>query len=231
MVRRLGGLLRDLGPATAICYLLDRMLRRLSAGRASVIRYVLTMQPLEVPPRLPARRGGSIRVAAEDPVAVNATQRLRPDHAIRHRVEQGAICLVARAANGEFLGWIWFVPGPFDEDEVRVRYALVPVQRVAWDLDVWVEPAQRLGFVFAALWDAAAEGLRERGFAWTASRVSAYNLGSLNAHRRLGAREVGVVTFLTLGSWQCRIARRPFGWRCTGARGSTPELRLVAPDE
>jgi len=81
------------------------------------------------------------------------------------------------------------------------------------------------------LWDHASDWMRARGYAWTISRISAFNRESLAAHARLGIRPVGRATFLRCGRFQVALLdRAPFvhaGWRDDQA----PTLRLRPPPE
>jgi len=70
------------------------------------------------------------------------------------------------------------------------------------DLNVFVEPHERLRMVFARLWDEAHAFVRGHGYRWAISRISATNITSLGAPSRLGAEVLGRMSFLFLGRWQ-----------------------------
>lgn len=141
----------------------------------------------------------------------------RPASVLRARYDQGALCLAASDADGQLSGYLWLFFRHYQEDEVRARYRLAGGD-ACWDVDVWVRPRERLGFTFARLWDEAGLLLRARAVAWSCSRISAFNRGSLQAHRRLGALKLGSAMFLRCGAWQwtlasiapyCHLSRRP----------------------
>ena len=73
---------------------------------------------------------------------------------------------------------MWISTGPYDEDEVRARFDPRPQGRAAWDYDIFIVPEERGGLLFVRLWDAAYELLRARGYLWSLSRISSFNLAS-----------------------------------------------------
>lgn len=166
------------------------------------------------------------RVERNDPLV---KQFPRPAEIIAERYRMGAVCLAAEK-QGRFMGFVWLKAAEYPEDEVRCRYVLEPAATAAWDFDVYVEPAFRYGRTFARLWECANDWLRERGYRWSLSRISAFNPESIAAHRRLGTRRIGSAIFLRFGRGQIALFdRAPFvhvGWRPEQA----PTLRLRAPD-
>lgn len=218
---------RELGPGTAVLYACDRALGRLGMGR--VHRYVLVAQPA-AEPRLAARRGGGIeihRISSTDPRLLGLDG-LTPE-VLAHRARHHPVCFAA-VSKGVVVGCLWLAFGAYEEDEVRCRFRPLPEGRVAWDFGVFLLPAYRAGRAFALLWDTANAYLRERGIDWSLSRISAFNAGSLSAHRRLGAVPLGTATFVSVGGWQLAVAsRRPFVHLCRRA-SPPPEIVLAAPD-
>jgi GNAT superfamily N-acetyltransferase len=219
----------ELGTREALFYGVDRGLRALSGGRARLVRYRLLAQPITAPPAA-GRTGGSIRVrevTAADPVTARFP---RPPEVIARRFADGATCLVAES-KGRFVGFLWLAFGAYDEDEVRCRYVLADPARSAWDYDVYVVPEFRLGRAFVRLWEAAQAHLSARGVHWSFSRINRFNRASLDAHRRLGAVELGAAGFLCLGRLQLMVGAGPgvpgigLSWR------GRPVLSLTAPAE
>jgi hypothetical protein len=131
----------------------------------------------------------------------------RPPQVVAARFRQGGFNIAAWR-EGEIAAILWYQFGAYQEDEVRVRYCL-PSPRSCWDYDVFVQPDLRLGTAFCRLWDEAHTRMRARGIAWTCSRISAFNPGSLRAHLRIGAVPMGSATFLGFGNWQLMLATLP----------------------
>lgn len=129
----------------------------------------------------------------------------RPAATIQDRFAQGARCLVA-LRDDDLVGFLWWIEGPYDEDEVRCVFVPQPAERALWDFDVYVAPSHRFGPAFARLWDAVMNRMHASGFQWSCSRISAFNMPSLRAHQRLGARVVGTRSYLCLGMVQVSMA-------------------------
>jgi hypothetical protein len=94
---------------------------------------------------------------------------------------------------------------------------------------VYVEPEFRAGRSFACLWEAANAHLAAHGIRWSLSRISAFNPGSLAAHRRLGIRKLRSASFLCLGGKQLALFGRPPFIHLSLNEGSRPLLRLQPP--
>lgn len=194
----------ELGAANAVLYGIDRVLGRIHR-RLGLDCYYLVAQP--VPPRpLLARRGSAgIRIrplGRDDPLAAAFP---RPAAEIAARFDAGAQCLAA-VRNDVMIGYIWFVRGPYREPDGSCVLVPAPAATTAWDMDIYIDPAERTGRVFAYLWDAAFGALREQGVRWTLSRISAFNARSLAAHRRLGMRRVGRQVVLRAGNVRLLLA-------------------------
>ena len=164
-------------------------------------------------------------VDASDPVI---SQFPREREVITTRFELGAKCYVSEI-KGNFAGYLWLAFDGYDEDEVRCRYEFGSAEPCAWDFDVYVDPAYRLGRTFARLWDAANVALLARGIGWSCSRISRFNPASVAAHKRLGMVRLHTATFLCVGTLQVSIiSTKPFvhiGW----SQKSRPVILLRAP--
>jgi GNAT superfamily N-acetyltransferase len=220
--------LADLGFGNASLYLCDRVLQRLSGGRAFIQRYYLMAQPVKMPMRLPQRLGANFRVrriAGEDPEAQAFP---RPPAVIAARYAQGSTCL-ALYDNDELAGFIWLCPGPYLEDEVRCTFMPVPAGQVAWDYDLYILPEYRNGVAFMKLWSAAMEHLQSQGVAWSASRISAFAPASIAVHKRLGAVRVGQAFFFVFFGLQLMVATLPPFVHLSASRRSSPALNVRAP--
>ncbi len=191
---------RTLGLGTAVLYALSRLARHV--GDAVTVRsYRLMAQPVHPRPRLPARRRQRFAARPLAPGDAAFAQLPLDGATLERRFAQGARCL-GLFRGDTLVAALWYQFGDYEEDEVRCRFRPSDAAAAAWDFDVYVQPEERLGFAFAALWDAADAALRESGRRVSLSRISAFNLASLGSHERLGAREVGRATFIGLGPVQ-----------------------------
>lgn len=222
-----GAALRELGRLNGSLYLLDRALGHLGGG-VRLYRYILFAQPVPAAPLLPVRRGRTIEVrpvAAGDP----ALAAMPLDGAVlRHRYGQGAVCFGA-FRGAAMIGCQWLSLGPYDEDEVRSRFVPSPSRQASWDFDIYIQPEQRAGLAFARLWDTANAYLRERGVAWSFSRISAFNPASIASHGRLGARRIGSATYLRAGRWQLMVCGMSPYVHLSGGNGTVPQIALRPP--
>lgn len=217
----------EMGPGNALLYGAGRIGLRLGIG-AGIHRYIFIAQPIADAPLLPRSRGQSIMVrqlAAGDPALrdLPLTQEV-----LDFRFGQGAICLGALRGD-RTIGCLWLRLGPYVEDEVRSRFVLSPAASTCWDFDVWLAPEHRAGLGFARLWDEANAFLRQRGVAWSVSRVSAFNPRSLRSHARLGAAPIGSALYICLGRLQLMMSTMRPGIHLSWGSRSTPDLQLRAP--
>lgn len=195
-----------MGFVDATLLAVDRVLDRLTGGRARCFKYYFMAQPVPAAPRAPVRSTG---IAVEelrqgDPRLAELD---RPADELRRRFAASCRCLAAWQG-GALTGFMWFTTGQYEEDEVRCTFRLDPRDHAVWDLDVHIVPRYRLGRSFALLWDAAFAAMRAQGARWTLSRVSAFKPESMRAHQRLGARRTGWAVFLLLGSVQFTLTSR-----------------------
>lgn len=205
-------------------YLLDRLLTRLTGGRCRLFKYYIVAQPVAAG-LLPGRRGDSIAVRevfAGDPVLANFA---RPPEVLLNRFAQGARCLVASKAE-RVVGFIWFVVGGYEEDEVRCRFEPLPRDRRAWDFDVFVHEDSRGTLVFPKLWSEAGARMREARIDQTLSRISAFKPESLLAHARLGARVIARCVFLKLGRTEVAWMTLPPRFAFSTSDANRPVLQL-----
>ncbi len=220
-VRAMG---RAAGWRATCAYATDRLLRRLGWG--CVHDYLFLAQPIAatVPPpgKFTSRELGPTDPALD---ALPLTAAVRA-----YRFAQDAICV--GAFDGDRLAAVlWYTAGPYEEDEVRARYAPLPAPACAWDFGVYVLPQYRLSRAFANLWAGAAASMRQRGIRWSLSRINSVNGASVAAHRRLGACSIGRATFVRLGALQIAIANHRPWLHCGLTDRARPLYRLHAPDE
>lgn len=223
-LKKLGKLWEDLGPISAPLYLLHLALSTPSGGRAKIERFILVAQPVHDTPLLPAGKAARSTAKQLEPGDPLLDQCPRPAEVIAQRYAQGAICLAVSKA-GVLQAFIWLIQKHYDEDVARVRFVLPPRGIAAWDFDVYVAPAYRLGYTFLKLWDVANAHLRGLGAHWSLSRISAFNAGSLASHSRLGARPFGSATFLIIGPLQIMFSSLRPGFHVSFGK-SRPDLLM-----
>jgi hypothetical protein len=216
-----------MGRTNACLYALSRVLQRVLGNRIRFVKYYFVAQPVPAcEPASPLLRPGTFSLDWADATSPLLAQMDRPPAVIAERFAQGARCLAATTPAGELAGFLWFVVGPYEEDEVRARFVPKPDQRVAWDFDVTIMPRYRMGRLFSYLWARAGAELRARGVTYTVSRISAFNAGSLASHQRLGARIVGRAVFLCIGPYQLMRASCPSRWHLSRNAQERPVLPI-----
>lgn len=227
MLTKFRQLRADMGTLNALLFGLHRVLSIMSGGRAGIERFIFVAQPVPRQPHIPAHKTTTSVVKTLLPGDALLTQCMRPEAVIAARFAQGAKCL-AIVKDDQLQAAIWLIHGHYDEDVVRARFVLPTSGTAAWDFDVYVAPKYRLGFTFLRLWDAANAYLRDAGVMWSYSRITAFNLGSLASHSRLGASPFGNATFLTLGPVQLMLSSlRP--WLHISLGQSQPDLIMPEP--
>lgn len=194
MIAKFSGLVREFGFANAALYVGGRAIR-LVFPRLDLYRYYIVAQPVPDKDRLPPRRGRTIDIrplGEGDPAFADLPLE---DAVLAFRFRQDVICLGA-FQDGRAIGCLWMCFGTYEEDEIRCHFDLTAAPGSSWDFDVYLTPDARLGFGFLRLWDAANAILRDRGSAWSISRISAFNPGSMASHARMNATRVGSLTAL-----------------------------------
>lgn len=219
---------RQLGAADALLYYLSEVMLRASGRRARVVRYYIVAQPVAAAATAPSAQSSLIVTQLRPGDCALATLP-RAASVIEARFANGDVCL-AVFSKGVLAGFLWLAFGTYEEDEVRCRYQLLD-PRLAWDYDVHIEPAFRMGRSLARLWGAANDLLRSVGVRWSLSRISAFNPASMAAHARMGARRVHSLTVICIGPLQLAFetGRRLPNMSLKAA--SRPVLRLAAPPD
>lgn len=188
----------------SICFAAARVLPYVSFGKGRVVRYRLYAMAVSSWPVPRSRKRPGIVCRRMEANSPELDEFPRPASVCDRRFRDGAVCYAA-FMHERPAGFIWFVPGLYEEDECYCQFLPLPRERAAWDFDVYVFPEFRHTRAFVALWNAAAEHMRRNGIDWTMSRISAFNPGSISAHRRLGAREVGSASFILIGRVQLMV--------------------------
>ena len=223
---RLRNILSDMGAANGMLFILARIANRLCPAIA-IARFYIVAQPVMQSRVLPKGRGASIQVlmlSGHDPLL---DQVATPADEIERRFSGETKCFLA--LRGErVVGHLWVTHSGYRDPVFRCEYRIESPETVAWDFDLWIEPKERMGWAFCRLWDACNEYLAGRKIAWTLSRISAFNAGSLRAHQRIGIHRLRSLTYVCIGrlEWlllfpspSIRISRQAF-----------PLLRVEAPD-
>jgi len=226
MPSRLLSPFQEFGLLAGALYVIDRILCRLSRGTRLFV-YELMVQPIPETPLRGASLAKNLRVRevrdGDPEIAAMPT----PPQIIARRYAQGAICLGAFQQDA-FVGYMWFCPQRYVEDEVRCTYVIQPPGQSVFDFDFYIFPQYRMGTAFVGLWNGANRELRARDVRYTFSRLTRFNLASRRAHQHLGWKLVGRATFLQLWRLQVMAATVfPFVHASVGAT-SGPRLRLSA---
>ena len=195
-----------LGVVDAALGMLQSAITRISRGRIRIVKYLLTAQPVAAP-RVSPRRAGSLVVVEVFAGDTRIALFPRPREEIERRFANGARCIAAW--HGEtFAGFLWFAERGYDEDEVRCTFRLHPDDHAVWDFDVYIDPRFRATRAFALLWTSALAAMHARGVRWSISQVNAFNVESMRAHQRLGARQIGWAFFVLFGALQWTLTSR-----------------------
>lgn len=189
------------------------------------IRYRIVAQPVPENNMVAAHRKSRLQVRRLEPDAPALDQFPRERETFENRFTQGAI--VYAVFDGDRpVGFIWFVMGPYHEDEVNCEFQPHPEGEVAWDFDVYVVPEYRVTTAFLRLWDAAYLHMRTAGVRWSMSRISAFNPVSLAVHRKLGAVDCGTLNFVCIGRMQIAVGSFPPKLRISYASYGKPRYRV-----
>lgn len=220
--------LRHLGLVEGLYYLASRVINKISFGRARLIRYHIVAQPVPIEAPANLRPDGGTVIAPVGAGDALCAEFPRPPAIIAARYSNGNTCLAAKV-KGHFAGFLWYAHHHYEEDEVRCRFEIAEPKLAVWDYDVYVEPQYRLGRTLGRLWAAAHAQLRAEGIRWSFSRISTFNPNSLHSHARLGARNIGTLTFLTLGQAQLTFGLTDRRIHYSASTDTWPEYRLHAP--
>ena len=221
-----------LGLWNTVLFAVSRVLDSATGSRFRLVRYYFVAQPvtlLSASDYSEISRTGPFTLSWVDADCPDFSQTERPASVLAARFAQGARCLMATyGAHKEFAGFIWFVIGSYDEDEVRARFMPQPVGQTSWDFDVSIAPRFRMSRLFSYLWRAANAEMSSLGVTCSFSRISAFNATSLTSHQRLGGFVMGKATFLCVGKLQLMIStlypRLHISW-CDRQR---PEIKLAS---
>lgn len=216
----------EFGWRDGMLYNLSQILGRLHI--ASLYKYYFYAQPLAKKAKLPARLGRNIETRWLQLGDPSLSDIPRPPNVVVQRYNQGAKCLAA-FIDGKLVGCIWYVFSRYKEDEVRCDFILQDKDLCVWDFDVYVDPDYRIGIVFMHMWDLVNEHLRNCGYRWSLSRISAFNLHSIRSHERLGAQRLSSASYIAIGPIQLMFS--DILPSLSLSRKQRPKLVFHAPSE
>lgn len=227
IVGKLHSVFAEFGPKEGALFLLARLIAATTRGHGRLVRYWIVAQPIipQVEPRL-----GSTHIEEVPRTHAVVENFPRPPEVIAMRFDSGGVCLAAWLKD-KFAGYLWYAERRYVEDHVRCVYELAEPERTVWDYDVYVAPEFRLGRTFIRLWDAANARFAERGFAWSLSRIEAFNRGSVDSHFRFGTVRLATATFLCLGPAQLALFSCPPYLHWSASESDPPTLRLAPPQD
>lgn len=201
MFQKLTSPFKEFGAFAGALYLIDRLLSRISPN-LRLFCYELMVQPIHDKPLIPDRMTRSLDIREIKRGDPELDLMPVPPEIIEFRLKQNAICL-GMFKKGEFIGYIWFCFGVYEEDEVRCVYLLTPEKEAVFDFDLYLFPEHRLGLGFIGIWEGANKFLYKRGIRYTFSRLTRFNLASRKAHDHLGWKRVGQAYFLKV--WRLEL--------------------------
>jgi hypothetical protein len=216
-----------IGIGDACLYAASRAANAMFRGRVRIIKYYFMAQPIDASAADPGSRG-TFDIAFATPDSTLFSQFDRPAGVIAARFAKGARCIAATDSEARLAGFLWYVVGPYDEDEVRARFVPKPDGRSAWDFDVTIAPRYRMGRLFASIWRRASIEMAASGVRHTLSRISAFNVASLASHQRLGARRLGSALFVCIGRVQLMRGTLAPRWHLSWREEQRPVLFIEA---
>jgi hypothetical protein len=224
---RLREVIAGFGWTTGTLYLLALAFQRFCPF-FSIGKYYVVAQPVSARRLLPENRGKNVLILQIDRDHPLISGLPRPRDEIVRRFAGGALCFLATRQD-RIIGHLWITQSLYREPFHRCEVAPKPLGRTAWDFDMWIAPDERLGLAFARLWDQCNSYLRERGVAWTCSRVSAFNLATLKAHERLGMRVMHTLVYLGAGPVELLMANVAPFFALSFSKRTFPPIEVMAP--
>ncbi len=228
LFRKLSAAADAMGTGNALLYAASRVLDRVFGRRVRIVKYIFVSQPVTSLAAQAPSGSGAFTLSFIGPGSPLFAEVERPPSVIAARYAQGARCLAATNAEDKLAGFLWYVTGAYDEDEVRARFLPEPEGATAWDFDVTILPRYRMGRLFGYLWRRAAVELEAVGVTHTLSRISAFNSRSMASHRRLQARTVGQALFVCLGRLQLMTSTVGPRWHLSWRDDQRPVMAIAA---
>ncbi len=225
-VLRISGPFREFGLGLGMLYLLHRALSKLSPSWG-IYPYAFVMQPVPTKSLLPAAMAKGGGIEGLYPGSPRLTEATLPSAVAAARFARGDAGIAA-LRKGQCLGYAWWATESYLESEVNCLFEWTQDPRAVFDFDVFVRPEHRMGLGFMAVWDGLLQELRGAGIQYSFSRISRFNLSSMRAHTRLGARPIGQVSFLRVGRILLALSARPLSLKLARVGGKPLRLQLSA---
>src|SRR4051812_35106319 len=118
-----------MGAGNASLYALSRVLAAVFGARVRIVKYYFAAQPVGAE-GADASGSFALQWATRDSPLFSQVE--RPPTVIAARFAMGARCLAATVNGSELAGFLWFVIGPYDEDEVRAQFIPSPPGKASW---------------------------------------------------------------------------------------------------
>lgn len=206
MLKKIKSSIKTSGWWVTFAYTLHRILKILP-NRSGCFLYFIYEQPLQAKPKVVTQRPVSKRISHHwfetfDPTQADLP---RPIKTLKERFSQETECLLVKQDN-ELAGCSWFSHKQYIEDEVRCTFDFSSLPEHVWDYDIYIFPKYRLSRMFMRMWGEAEKQLTEKGFKYSLSRITAYNISSIKAHERLGAIKINWVCFFNVLGLQLMIS-------------------------
>lgn len=213
-----------MGLPTSLLYALSKLISKINS-KSALHYYLFVRQRTSSKPRLPPHRGKNFNFQLLNEYAPILDALPRPLEVIHNRFKQGYVCITATKDN-QFVGCVWLSLHSYIEDEVRAIFSPQPNDKVAWDFDVFIDPEFRATYLFPKLWDEADTHLKSLGFQATTSRISGFNIQSVNSHKKLGAETIARAIYIKTGNLQLSLCTLFPYVHLSGSEKNIPEYKL-----
>jgi len=230
MLQVIQSALRHFGIFNGCLYLFNQLSKKMFGDGVILEKFYIYAQPLTQEKILPVKKAGKYKLINLKRESTDLRIFGRPTKVIEDRYDKGGQC-IGCFKNDKLLGYIWFTFESYNEDVVRCVYIPYPKETTCWDYDIFIEPKYRIGFVFAALWDALNEELYSKGYRWSMSRISAFAVESIKSQSRLGAKRIGMLIFLKLFGSQLLFSSNSPYVHLSFSEKNYPHLVVRFPDK
>jgi len=223
-IKKTINLFKEMGIFTSFLYLLAKLIKKISR-KYHLYYYVFVRQKVHQTPLLPPHKGSKFKFQVLEKNCKLLETLPRPNTVIKERFTQGYRCIAA-TKNDKFVGCIWLALDGYIEDEARAIFSPQPTDKIAWDFDVYIDPAQRLSYLFPKLWDQTNIYLKDLGFEATDSRITGFNIHSINSHKKLGAKVIAKALYIKAGNIQVSLSSTSPYLHLSCKENVVPEYKL-----
>jgi len=224
LIKKTTNLFKEMGVFTSLLYLLSKLIKKISS-KSHLYYYVLVRQKVHQTPLLPPHKGSKFKFQVLEKNCRLLESLPRPNTVIKERFDRGYKCIAA-TKDDKFVGCIWLALDSYIEDEARAIFSPQPLGKVAWDFDVYINPTQRLSYLFPKLWDQTNTYLKEFGFEATDSRITGFNIHSINSHKKLGAEVMAKAIYIKAGRIQVSLSSTSPYFHLSCKENVVPEYKL-----